>query len=318
VLAPASTLCFGSAKEYSDRDLGNHTHLHIERSVTATTNELTAPRRGLVAALRHSISRDQFFAGLFIVGCANGILGRILLAFDSDGWIGVLGGNISAIVWFACFAGVALMLRENRGELRSTDLAVGAVFLILVMLPIVSLSWVAVTGLSLYILLFANGGSERRRGALILLALTVPMLWSGMIFRFFAIPLLKFDAALAAWILGTDRVGNMFRFADGSGQVVVLPACSSFANMSLAFLCWITITQWVRHPWSSMDIFWSLLACTSVIAVNVIRISLMGLSPWHHDLIHNDWGNMVVNFIILGLTVAFSVAGARREIFSRI
>ena len=66
-----------------------------------------------------------------------------------------------------------------------------------------------------------------------------------------------------------------------------------------------------------MDILWSLLACTSVIAVNVTRISLMGLSPWHHDLIHNEWGNMVANFIILGLTVGFSVVGARREIFSR-
>ena len=48
------------------------------------------------------------------------------------------------------------------------------------------MSWVAVTGLSLYILLFANDGPERRRGALILLALTVPMLWSRLFFQFFA------------------------------------------------------------------------------------------------------------------------------------
>ena len=285
--------------------------------MTAVFNELPVPRRGLVAALRHSIARDEFFAGLYILGCANGLMGRILLAMNRMGGLGVLGGNISVIVWFAGFAGVSLMLRQHREELRSADLAVGVVFLILVMLPIFALSWVAVTGLSLYVLLFANGGSERRRGALILLALTVPMLWSGLIFRFFAMPLLEFDALLAAWILGTDRVANVFRFADGSGSVVVLPACSSVANMSLAFLCWVSVTQWVKHRWSPTDIFWSLLACVSVIAVNVIRISLMGLSPWHHDLLHNDWGNMVANFIILGLTLGFSVAGARREIFSR-
>lgn len=285
--------------------------------MTATSTELTGPHRGLLAMVRAAMPRDDFFAGLFILGCANGLMGRILLSFDTDGWIGVLAGNISVIVWLACFAGVSLVLREHRQELRSTDLAVGVVFLILVMLPIFALSWVAVTGLSLYLLLFARGGSERRRGALILLALTVPMLWSGLIFRFFAGPLLEFDASLAAWILGTDRVGNVFRFADGSGSVVVLPACSSVANISLAFLCWVSVTQWFKHPWSVMDIFWSLLACTSVIAVNVIRISLMGLSPWHHALIHNEWGNMVTNFIILGLTVLISVVGARREIFSR-
>ena len=136
--------------------------------MTATTNELTASRRGLVAALRDSISRNEFFAGLYILGCANGLLGRILLSFNSDGWMGILGGDISVIVWFACFAGVSMMAQEDKEEIRFADLAVAAVFLILVILPIFSLSWVAVTGLSLYILLFANGSPARKRGAVIL------------------------------------------------------------------------------------------------------------------------------------------------------
>jgi len=258
--------------------------------------------------------RDEFFAGLYILGCANGLLGRVFLGLNSGG---ILGVDISVIVLLACFAGISTILQEDRDAIRSTDLVVGGLFLILVTLPIFSLSWVAITGLSLYILFFANGGSARRRGALILLALTVPMLWSSLLFRFFTAPILKIDASLAAWILGTERVGSTFRFADGSGYVIVLPPCSSFANMSLAFLCFVTITQWAKHQWGPMDILWSLLACISVIAVNVTRIALMGLSPWHHDLIHNEWGDMVVNFIILGLTVGFSLLGARRELFSR-
>jgi hypothetical protein len=286
-------------------------------ALTAYSAEQTAPSRGLAAALRHSISREEFFASLFILGCANGLLGRVLLALNSDGWTGLLNVEISAIVLFACFAGISTLLQEDGDEIRSADLAVGGVFLILVILPIFSLSWVAVTGLSLYILMFANDGTSRKRGALILLALTVPMLWSGLIFRLFMGPILEVDASLVAWILGTDRVGSTFRFADGSGYVVVLPACSSFANISLAFLCWVSITQWAKHRWSAMDIVWSLLACASVIAVNVTRISLMGLSPWHHHLLHNEWGEMVANFIILGLIVGFCVIGTRRELFSR-
>jgi hypothetical protein len=285
--------------------------------VIATANELTAPRRGLVAALRHSISRNELFAGLYILGCANGLLGRILVSVNSDGWLGILGGDISVIVWFACFAGVSMMAQEDKEEIGFADPAVAAVFLILVILPIFSLSWVAVTGLSLYILLFANDGSSRKRGALTLLALTVPMLWSGLIFRFFMNPILEIDASLVAWILGTEQVGATFGFADGSGSVVVLPACSSFANLSLAFLCWVSITQWAKHRWSAIDTVWSLLACISVIAVNVTRISLMGLSPWHHALLHNEWGDMITNFIILAFIVGFTVLGARRELFPR-
>jgi hypothetical protein len=285
--------------------------------MTATATELATPRRGLVAALRHSISRNELFAGLYILGCANGLLGRILVSVNSDGWLGILGGDISVIVWFACFAGVSMMAQEDKEEIGFADSAVAAVFLILVILPIFSLSWVAVTGLSLYILLFANDGSSRKRGALILLALTVPMLWSGLIFRFFMNPILEIDASLVAWLLGTERVGATFGFADGSGSVVVLPACSSFANLSLAFLCWVSITQWAEHRWSAMDIVWSFLACISVIAVNVTRISLMGLSPWHHALLHNEWGNMITNYIILAFIVGFTVIGARRELFPR-
>jgi hypothetical protein len=285
--------------------------------VTATLNEMTLPSRGLLATLRHSISRDEFFAGLYILGCANGLLGRILLILNRDGWTGILELDISVIVLFACFAGISLLLQEGRDEIRSADLAVGGVFLILVILPIFALSWLAVTGLSLYILVFANDGSARRRGALILLALTVPMLWSRLLFQFFAGPILEIDASLTALLLGTDRIGNVVGFGDGSGYLVIAPACSFLANTSLAFLCWVSVTQWAKHQWSPMDIFWSVLACTSVIAVNAGRIALTGLSRANYEAIHSPLGAMVGGAIILGLTVGISVLSARRELFSR-
>src|SRR5262249_14387393 len=155
-------------------------------SVTAAANELTLPSRGPVAALRHSIPRDEFFVGLYILGLANGLLGRFIQSLRFDGWAGAVSGlDINVIVAFACFAGVTAMLCEERDEIRTADLVVGLIFLALVVLPIFALSWVAVTGLSLYILFFAKGGSGRRRGAVILLALTVPMLWSRLLFQLF-------------------------------------------------------------------------------------------------------------------------------------
>jgi hypothetical protein len=285
--------------------------------VTAASHEMTLPSPGLVTALRHSISRDEFFAGLYILGCANGLLGRVLLTLNSDGWTGLLDVDISVIVLFACFAGISILLQEDRDEIRSADLAVGGLFLILVILPIFALSWLAVTGLSLYILLLANDGSARRRGALILLALTVPMLWSRLLFQFFAGPILTIDASLAASLLGTERIGNLVGFGDGSGYMTVMPACSFLANTSLAFLCFVSVTQWAKHPWSRMDILWSLLACASVIAVNVARIALTGVSRGHYEVIHGPLGVMVGGTIILGLTVGFSVLSARRELFPR-
>ena len=89
----------------------------------------------------------------------------------------------------------------------------------------------------------------------------------------------------------------MVRFADDSGYMMVSPACTSFGNISYAFLCWVTITQWANHRWSPMDLLWSSLACVSVVAVNVTRIAVTGLSHAHYEAIHNQWGEMVLSTV---------------------
>jgi len=265
------------------------------------------------------MSRADFFAGLCILGCANGLSARMSQSVQQLDWAGAIFStfNISLIVWVACFAGVSLILRDKLVGIKSTDIAVGLVFLILVILPIVSLSWLALTGLSLYILLFSGANDAARRGAIILLATTVPMLWSPMLFNLFSKIILEADATLVSWVLGTHRNGNMVEFVDHSANLIILAACSSLANMSLAFLCWITVSQTVQHKWRPQDLLWCLVACVSVIAVNVTRMSLMGLSLSHYHAIHSPIGDAVTSLIILIFTVGISVVGARREIFSR-
>jgi exosortase/archaeosortase family protein len=285
-------------------------------SPAESSTELSAPTSGVVGVLRRAMPREEFFAGLYILGLINGLGGQIIQSINLDGWSARAFEKISVIEFLACFAGVALLLRDRKEAVRTLDLAFAAIFLLFIILPVGVLSWVGVTGLSLYILLTQPGPSVRR-GAIILLAVTVPMLWSRLLFQFFANIILGIDAALVASVLGTDRVGNVVRFFDSSGYMVVQPGCSSLANMSLAFLCWVTVTQWVNHRWSPTDIIWCLLTCVSVIAVNVIRISLMGLSQDHYQTLHTEFGDTIGNFILLALSVGFSVLGARREILSR-
>jgi len=271
-----------------------------------------------VLPMAGQVSRGEFFAALLILGCVNGLGSRIIQSVHRLGWAGALSSTfeISVIVWLSCIAGISIILRDRKGEVRSADVAVGAGFLLLVILPIGPLSWVAVTALCLYIFVSKNDPSLRR-GAVILFATTVPMLWSRMLFQFFANTILEVDASLVSWLLGTHRTGNLVEFADRSGLLVILPDCSSLANVSLAFLCWVTVSQFVCHKKSAYDVLWCFLACASVIAVNVTRISLMGLNQMQYDEIHNHLGDAVANVIILGLTIGFSVLGVRRELFSR-
>jgi hypothetical protein len=274
----------------------------------------------LSKTLRGLMLRNEFFAGLCILACVNGLGSQLIHSVKQTGWANALlsGFEISAIVLIACAAGILFILRDRAHEIQSVDLAVGVCSLVLVLLPVGAMSWLALTALSVHIFLFTKPCSSARRGAAILLATTVPMLWSRLLFECFPNFILEIDASLVGWVMGTDRVGNMVRFADGSNILAILPACSSLSNVSLAFLCWVTISRCVRHRWSPRNILWCLLILASVVAANVARMSLMGLSEWHYQAIHlNQWGELLTNIIISGLVVGISLLGVRRELFSR-
>jgi len=45
------------------------------------------------------MGRDELFAGLYILGCANGFLGRMIYTASLDGWMGaVLALDMNVIV----------------------------------------------------------------------------------------------------------------------------------------------------------------------------------------------------------------------------
>ena len=286
--------------------------------MTATTNQLTGSRRGLLEVLQDSLPRNELFAGLYILGCANGLVGRAILTANLEGWTGAIQGfELNVVVLLACFAGLYLIATSKGERIRTLDLVVALGFLGFIIVPIYAASWVAVAGLSLYILLFANDHAERKRGALILLALTIPTLWSRLLFQFFSRPLLELDATMVTTFLHTERIGNLVRFGDNSGYMVITPACASWANISYALLTWVAVTQWANHRWSSIDLLWSSLAVTSVIALNVGRLATTGLSHGNYLLIHNQYGDAVLSTVAMCLLIGFTVMGSRRELFSR-
>ena len=207
--------------------------------------------------------------------------------------------------------------RKN-GHNHAADLILGLPLLLPIALPIGALSWLAITILCLYVLLFTDHPRRDSAGPLILLATTVPMLWSRLLFLYFANFILEVDASLVGLLLGTAHTGNMVRFADQSGSLVIYPACSSLANVSLVFVTWMTISQWLSHRWSFKDFSWCFLAAISVVAINVIRISLTGLSEMHYQTIHNNWSNAIANLLIVSLMVGLCLVGVKRELVSRV
>lgn len=273
--------------------------------------------RGFPLCLTTDLRRGEYFAGLFLLGSISGLTSRVIQSVEQVGWAKAFltTFDVSVIVWISCYAGIVLIGRNWVERVRPLDLIAGVGFAGLAILPVGPLSWIGITGLSIYIL-NTTAVAVARRGATILLACTVPLFWSRLLFQFFSKFILGMDATLVSLLLGTQRNGTLVEFADRSGQLEIFPSCSSLANVSLAFLCWITLSALLDHKKSRCDFLWCLLACITVIAVNVTRLGVLGLTEWCYTNFHSTLGDAIFSTGMVVLVIVICSLGLRREIQS--
>ena len=225
--------------------------------------------------------------------------------------------GVSALVWVGFFMACAFVNREPPEPLTTMDRLVAAVAVGAFLLPLFHFSWIGLTGLAIYLAWTSTPGSWSRRGAWIVLAVAAPMFWTPRLFSLFSDLILQADAIFVSWIVGTERVGNAIPLADGTGYLFIAPPCSSLANVSLAILCWVLFVQSAERPDPNRHLWWCLLACVAVVAINVIRISLIGLSPEYYQLLHGPIGAGVASAAALGAMVAICLLGTRRDLLAR-
>jgi exosortase/archaeosortase family protein len=296
---------FGSLKDAS------------ERVVALNAGDATAVP--FFSNIGQAVCRGEFFAGLFILGFSNGIFERIMQAIAQGTIVSAILDTfgISVLVWVACFIAVSLLLRQPPEPVTRNDLILGLAVTAAVLVPSSKASWIALTGLGLYGLCCFEVGAPTRRAAFVILAVTVPMFWSRLVFAMLSDLILQADAILVSLIVGTERVGNTIGFADSSGYLFILPGCSSLANVSLAVLGWALFTQALTRRPSLKDVWWCLAACAAVIVINVTRIALMGLHPEQFELFHGAVGASVASVLSLVAIVGINLIRVRGALFAR-
>src|SRR4051794_30652394 len=86
---------------------------------------------------RGTLARNQWFAGVFAVGIANGLALPVIRSVRQLGWLdaAILSFGISAIVWIACISGAWLLSRAAGAAVSRRDIGVGAAALFLFALP---------------------------------------------------------------------------------------------------------------------------------------------------------------------------------------
>lgn len=271
------------------------------------------------AAASLVLTRNRLYGGLFLLAALNAASGA---AVDAIGDLGAAGAvlalfNISAVVWMALIAGLALTWREpDYAPVRPIDLWLAGAVMLAAVLPVPAVSGVMLTVVGLHAAMTAGPGSRLRRAAIIFLAVSGTLLWGKVLLTVFTRPVLEMDSWLMSSLLHVRQEGNVVWREGGAVAAVVSTGCSSIHGISVALVCWAAICQYFAVPLDRRSILTALAAVLATMAVNMARIGGILVSPEWARIIHDGWGATVSMWVTLGLVTAICLFGARREVFA--
>jgi hypothetical protein len=198
-------------------------------------------------------------------------------------------GIFQYMAWYVVFR--LLVSSDLAPAARSRDLLVTAALCLLVFLPTSRMVWVAATGIAFYLWLCSASDLKLRAAGIVLAALSVQELWGRVLFNLVDPPVLRAEAAVVGTILEAAQPGtvwheNAIMGPSGFG-IVIINSCSSFHNLSLALLCWVTFSRLQRQNWRVRDFVIGGAIGVTMILFNMARLCLMG---WNIDLYHY-WHN---------------------------
>lgn len=240
---------------------------------------------------KSSASFDQIFAQL----CAVGIF--------------------QYMAWYAVFR--LLQSSDRRQQAQPIDAVVITFLCLLLVLPAGQMVWMVATATAVYLLIFSNGDRKLQAAGSVLAALSMQQLWGHVFYNLLAFRLLRAETAVVGTILQASGTGSVWQnniITEPSGfGIVIYTECSSFHNLSVALLCWVTVSRLHGHSWSRRDFVFGALVAATMVAFNIARLSLMALNNDLYRYWHDGMGASIfaagASFTILLL----SLWGARAQ-----
>jgi hypothetical protein len=262
------------------------------------------------AASKGALSKRELFIWLASILCASAFAqtitygGASFLNLESISAFQILG-------WYAVLR--LLFLQTSSAPGTTQDFwAIGVVGAIN-LLPAGKALWIAASLAAVYIYAQSEKGSNGRAGASVLAALCVQSQWGPNIFYLFSVYLLRADTALVGFALDMTRSGFVWHdnvIMTQGHSIAIYSGCSSFHNISLATLCWISLTKLQRPTFIKSDLLFGAAACLAMIALNATRIYIMSISFEKYDYWHNGFGAEIFAVTSTAIIAAICVRGA--------
>jgi hypothetical protein len=253
------------------------------------------------------IRRHLYMWAIFIIFC-NYLLSKIsLLQLHFFGELGTIS-IFQGMAWYAIFC--LLGTSNSTCVVRLRDFLCISGLCLLVLLPSTRVVWIVATGIAVYLMIVDGRDPKLRAAGAVLGALTIQELWGHVFFDLVAFPLLQAETAVVGTILEATRAGtlwedNIITGPNGFG-LVIYTGCSSYHNVSLAMLCWVTMSKLYNQTWTSRDIIMGLLVSVTMIILNLFRLYLMATDIDSYHYWHEGAGADI--FAIGASVMIFSIS----------
>jgi hypothetical protein len=224
----------------------------------------------------------------------------------------------AALGAFEFFGAVVSLQRLSSGRLGSASLLdwLGCVSAILV--ASVGFAGSSITLFALFLFVRYPHDPNTKAAATLAAAVAVQAVWAPLIFSEISFPLLQIDAGAVGWL-----VSHFVPGASWSGTVVYTPsghdvaitsACASFHNLSLASLCWVTLTMLHRPYWLKSDLYVGLVAMLIQFGLNIWRLVFVCLSLPMYEIWHEGFGKHIFSAIATACAIGFvQISLVRRD-----
>jgi len=176
----------------------------------------------------------------------------------------------------------------------------------------------SITIFAFYLFFRNRDDLNTKAAATVAAAVAVQAVWAPLIFSKISFLLLQIDAGVVGWLVGFFVPG-----ASWSGTVVSTPsghdvaiygACASFHNLSLASLCWVTLSMLHRPYWVKGDIYIGLGTALIQFGFNVWRLVFVCLSLPMYEFWHEGFGKHIFSAVATACAIIFvQVCLVRRD-----
>ncbi len=217
------------------------------------------------------------------------------------------------MAWYAIFRLLASSDPTQVAQMR--DILIALALCLPLFLPTTRTIKVLALGAGLFSWIRGRGDPKLRGAGVVLAALTIQEYWGHIVFDLFALPLLRAETAVVGTLVQAARAGTVWRDNVITGPsgfgIIVYSGCSSFHNLSLAMLCWLTVSRLRNQNWRSRDLLTACVIGAAMIACNVMRLCLMAWSPDLYEYWHDGLGAQIFAVGASTMVLVLSLYGSR-------